>query len=818
MAEIDGVRRTQVINQVLRIALRHPNLLQRAAFRELTEVVGRAATFAQFALSVPDGPTEQRVYAISPGPGESILSFGGRFPTEPWMEQQVYADGLPYFCDDMRRLGGSRAQAAVAAGYLSFAVFPARARGVARGGLIVSFNELNGASNAPLSLFQEIADVLGENLERVIMTTRERRLAMILETSGDSMLAWDRNAIVTDANAAATTLTGRSKEELIGRPLLEILGPQADPGAGTPTPSQGVRIDVAQRQPSGESKRVAVAATFTAVSDDPLVAGHVLLRDLTHVVNAERQAALRLARIRVLEEQHRTLLDNAPLIIFRLDAQATTLVYLNQRGERLLGVPTGEALGTPGFLRSAHADPEGVRAFDSAVERARSGAESQPYEARLRRRNGEEIMARGTVYPLLSENGVVVAIEGVLADVSAEHVARTRLVQRDRLVTLGMLAAGVAHEINNPAAFLLLGVDRVERLLAGPGVSLDDDERESAAGLVRDLRDSIKRIVHITRDLRLFASPPRPMPGGLAIVDVNRTIESALTLTRGQITERAKIVCDLGDVPPVLMPDGRLGQVLVNLLVNASQAIPKTFPSDHAISVSTRSDGKTVDIEVCDTGVGIPPENLPRIWFPFFTTKSADVGMGLGLSISREIVERARGTITAESPVPGSNPPRGSRFVISLPAVGAPLSEPTPAAEPGPGGSSARASVLLVDDEVALARAWASEISGAHDVKVVDGAPAALAELAVRRYDVILCDLRMPGMTGDELYAKVNETDPAQASRFVFMTGVGFGAGIERFLASSGRPVLEKPFTTEVVLAAITKVLAQDSGPAPQGR
>src|SRR6185437_8020600 len=138
--------------------------------------------------------------------------------------------------------------------------------------------------------------------------------------------------------------------------------------------------------------------------------------------------------------------------------------------------------------------------------------------------------------------------------------------------------------------------------------------------------------------LRLFASPPAAPGARRAVVDVNRTVDSALSLTRGQILERARIERDLGDVPPVLMDDGRLGQILVNLLVNAAQAIPKSYSGDHHIRVSTRSDGHTVEIEVVDTGVGIPVENTTRIWQPFFTTKGPESGTGLGLSISREIV------------------------------------------------------------------------------------------------------------------------------------------------------------------------------------
>src|SRR5262249_42795047 len=147
----------------------------------------------------------------------------------------------------------------------------------------------------------------------------------------------------------------------------------------------------------------------------------------------------------------------------------------------------------------------------------------------------------------------------------------------------------------------LLGIDLLDRLLHGPGVEMGPAASASADDLLHDLRDSIRRIVDIARDLRLFASPPAGEGGRRAIVDVNRTVESALSLTRGQITERAELVRSLDEVPPVVMDDGRLGQVVVNLLVNAAQAIPKANARDHAVTVSTRSDGRSVKIEVRDT-------------------------------------------------------------------------------------------------------------------------------------------------------------------------------------------------------------------------
>ncbi len=711
---MDQDSKHQALHAVLRVAARHPNLLDEEAFEELTAAVAEVTARGRMAVMVPDGPLALRIYALAPG-SEAALGFGSRVPGVPGDWHTLFVERRPLFCDDMR-LGNDVERSAAGIGALSYAAFPCRVTGprprtMRRDGdeppgeaprvvavLVLTFPDAGEASRAVVAaVIQEIADAIAPALERAAYLAREHRLAMILETSSDAMLAWDRQGRVTDANSAAVVLTGRPRAALLGTPIAELLDPLPRPGT---TSTEGARLSLLARAPSGLVRRT-VAATVSAVEHDAQVAAHALLRDLSLVVRAERQAAARLARIHEIEEQHRTLLDNAPLIIFRLDPRSGELSYLNRHAERLLGVPTVEAMRTPGFLRAAHADPKGVAAFDAALAHAAQGAPSLPYEARLRRRDGTEIAVRGHLYPLLADRGQVAAVEGVLADVSAEHAARTRLIQADRLSTLGTLAAGVAHEINNPAAFILLGLGLLDRLLAGPGVSMEEGVAASAHETLREVRESIRRIVDIARDLRLFASAPSTERGRRSIVDVNRTVESALSLTRGQILERAQIEHHLEEVPPVLMDDGLLGQVLVNLLVNAAQAIPRSYAGDQRVTVSTRSDGRTVTIEVEDTGVGIPVENLARIWQPFFSTKSPEAGTGLGLSSSREIIEGAGGTITAQS----SPPAAGSRFVITLPAAGLDLA-PHPRATPLPPRAPA-GRVLIVEDEPALARALA---------------------------------------------------------------------------------------------------------------
>jgi signal transduction histidine kinase len=258
--------------------------------------------------------------------------------------------------------------------------------------------------------------------------------------------------------------------------------------------------------------------------------------------------------------------------------------------------------------------------------------------------------------------------------------ARARLLQRGREAALGMLAAGLAHEMNNPAAFLLLGIDLLDRLLRGPTVAMDPDATARASELLKELREATGRIVDISRDLGLFTSAPAPPGERRAIIDVNRTVNAALNLVRGRILERAQIARSFGEVAPVVMDEADLGHVIVALLVRAAESIPAAGAHGHTITVATRSDGLTVTIEVRDTGDRLPREDLERLVQPF---SFADADAGLGLAVCRDIVERAGGKIWVESPLPEGGAPgapsadraaegasRGTRFVIELPAAG----------------------------------------------------------------------------------------------------------------------------------------------------
>jgi len=274
-------------------------------------------------------------------------------------------------------------------------------------------------------------------------------------------------------------------------------------------------------------------------------------------------------------------------------------------------------------------------------------------------------------------------------------------------------------------------------------------------------------------------------------VDVRLVLDSAVRLSWNEIRHRAKLVKSYGAVPPVDASESRLGQVFLNLIVNAAQAIPEGKADENEIRLVTTvgTDGDVV-IEVHDTGHGMSPEVIERLFTPFFTTKPVGFGTGLGLSICHRIVSSLGGEITVES-----KPGRGSMFRVSLPAARRQVSliTPPPAAASVP--PPRRGRVLVIDDEPMMAKVLHRTLAADHDVVTVLAAKDALAMIAAgQRFTVILCDLMMPHVTGMDLYAELLRSAPEQAKRIIFLTGGAFTSRMRAFLDEVDNLCLEKPF------------------------
>ncbi len=384
--------------------------------------------------------------------------------------------------------------------------------------------------------------------------------------------------------------------------------------------------------------------------------------------------------------------------------------------------------------------------------------------------------------------------------VASEHrELQARLAQTDRLTSLGTMAAGVAHEINNPLAYVLLNLGYVgEELSKIDPESVRSNEIRVA---LEHARGGAERIRDIVRGLKTFS---RPESEALAPVDVAQIMDASLAMVAHEIRHRARLVKDYAPVPKVVANEARLGQVFLNLLLNAVQALPEGRGEANEVRVVATSPSlQRVVVEVHDNGTGIAPQVRGRIFEPFFTTKPVGIGTGLGLAICHGIVTSIGGTLSVESEVG-----RGSVFRVELPAatraIGSSAAAHVLGDRPVPLPGSARGRILVVDDEpivcFSLERLLASE------GEVVAGTSVKESLRLMRqgqRFDVILCDLMMPEMDALALYEAIRATAPEQADAMIFVTGGAFTARAREFLERVPNPHLGKPFDVDALLSLV---------------
>jgi signal transduction histidine kinase len=381
------------------------------------------------------------------------------------------------------------------------------------------------------------------------------------------------------------------------------------------------------------------------------------------------------------------------------------------------------------------------------------------------------------------------------------------LMVSDRMVTMGTLAAGVAHEINNPLAAVIGNLDvlssETEKLAAGQPMS-SDDLREMVE-ILDDARGAAERVRIIVRDLKMFS---RVDEEARQAIELRRVLEGAIKMTWNEIRHRARLVKDYAEAPLVYANEARLGQVFLNLILNAAHAIPEGSAERNEIRLVTSTDsaGRAL-VEIRDTGAGIPEEVRHRIFEPFFTTKPLGVGTGLGLSITYNIVTRLGGTIDVETALG-----RGTTFRVTLPA-----SAVVEDAAPCPIGNAAptrSASILILDDDAMVARAAARAIGREHETTIHIRGQKALDDIATgKHFDLVLCDVMMPELSGEDFYREVGRIAPDLLERIIFMTGSAFTPTARAFLARVPNLRIEKPFGSDNLRALVRARLQMNEAP-----
>lgn len=394
----------------------------------------------------------------------------------------------------------------------------------------------------------------------------------------------------------------------------------------------------------------------------------------------------------------------------------------------------------------------------------------------------------------LLETRIAIAERSVRAEESRRRM-REHVLLTDRLASVGTLAAGMAHELNNPLALVLSNLKLSREDIRHP---LDEGRVAQLQEQLADALDGAERMARIVRDLHAFSSG---VNDPVDVVAPQEAVTAAVRLCWNELRHRVRLEQTLGPVPDVRAPQGVIAQVVLKLLLHSVASLGDDA-ADHRLFVvtGTSEDGRA-EISVGHDGPLIPVDRMHTLFDPYFTSPGSS---GLGLAISKSLVERIGGTLEAES-----SEVRGTHFHVSLPPAGRVRSSIPPKAS-GPEAQARQARVVIIDDEPMLGRSL-GRVLRKHEVSVFESGKEALAYLTdAEPPDLILCDLMMPEMNGIQFFQALREDLPALMDRVTFMTGGAFTPKAADFVRQSGRPVLAKPFDLGEIRRLVRATMSSD--------
>jgi two-component system NtrC family sensor kinase len=807
----------------------HQSLRPADAMSQAGELLRRALGVSTVRIALVDEARQQLVFPVDRRGEES--RDGASRPIRHGVLEEVWRSGRTLFFPEQAMSEIETLGFELDAAPYALAVAPLRSRGAVVGAIAVE-QELEDSPLEPedVRILDVVAQQLGVTLDNLASLEEERcqritaewlrqmaRRATEPEARPIEILELAVEAAVQGIggqSAVVRTLAGGGTEQAVSLRGTIPLGP-SDPRPLSGTIVEWIieeqgsvfisadlardpRLDEAVGAAYGElaaaaapiwseSRVVGVLELFRVPGSTFTVAEVERLVLIADHAGAGYQTAKSAEALRQSEERYRRLISTATDAIFTLD-QRGVITSFNEAAERLWDVRGRKAVGQAWQEVLPFETPDRV---GDAVRSALAGA-SATLETASRRADGERATLQMTISPLVEE-GETTAVLAIVRDVTDQRRTQAQLFQAEKMSAIGQLVGGMAHEINNPLASILVNM---ELLLAE---STDPAQLET----LQAVKAETDRAAQIVRNLLTYL---RGQGSERALIDLRDAVQGAVALRKNQLAnQQIEVLVDLPAEPvPVWGNKVNLQQVLMNLLINAEQAI-RSAGGRGKVWIRLTATDQEASLTVDDDGPGIPPDSLTRIFDPFYTTKPEGEGTGLGLSVSAGIVSDHGGTIYARE-----RPGGGARFLIGLPAA-------RTEAGAGPGGSGGmdppprqalRGNVLVIDDEQGIRRSLAKFLTrlGWH-VDLADSGEEGLRLLLEGSHQAVICDLRMPGMSGHEFYRALQASRSAMIERLVFMTGDVLSPEVKRFLAEAGRPVLSKPFTLEDLMDAMGKVL-----------
>ena len=501
--------------------------------------------------------------------------------------------------------------------------------------------------------------------------------------------------------------------------------------------------------------------------------------------------------LRNSEERLRTIFEYAPDGLYLSDLKGN-LIDGNKAAEEMTGYRKDELIGKS-FLKLKLLPAGQIPKAAAILAKNVLGQSTKPEEFTLKRKDGAKIQVE------ISSHSTKIAGKAVVFGIARDITQRKKMEEEkkeleqksqlaSRLATVGEMASGVAHEINNP----LTGVIGFSQLLAQR-----EDIPEDTKQQLEIIAEGSQRVASIVSRLLAFARQHKPEQ---SYIDINELLENTLKLRAYEIrTSDIELSTRLDSALPRTMADGaQLQQVFLNIIINAETEMKEVHGKGKLV-VKTEAIDDTIRISFKDNGPGISPENLDRLFDPFFTTREVGKGTGLGLSICHGIITEHNGKIYARS-----NSGKGATFVVELPVVAE-----VKQAEPGkPAIKEVKkvivAKILVVDDEPTTLQLLTHLLSSeGYDVESTEDAATALEKIKSQRYNLILLDIKLPGMSGIELYESIQKVARSLASRVVFITGDAMAPDTMSFLSRTKAPHITKPFDIKKLKRTVRRILAQ---------